>query len=60
MPLASWPQFDADQIDAVARVLASGKVNVWTGKETKAFEQEFSTWCGSTNAIAIANGSLAL
>jgi len=58
--LASWPQFDAYQIDAATRVLASGKVNTWTGEETKAFEQEFAAWCGSTHAIAMANGSLAL
>jgi len=58
--LASWPQFDADQIDAASRVLSSGNVNVWTGNETKVFEQEFSSWCGSSHAIAMANGSLAL
>jgi len=58
--LASWPQFEADQIDAATRVLASGQVNAWTGEETKAFELEFAAWCGSKHAIAIANGSLAL
>jgi len=58
--LAPWPQFSAEQIDAAIRVLASGKVNTWTGGETKAFEQEFAAWCGSSHAIAMANGSLAL
>jgi dTDP-4-amino-4,6-dideoxygalactose transaminase len=58
--LAPWPQFDADQIEAASRVLASGKVNTWTGQETRAFEQEFAAWCGSSHAIAMANGSLAL
>ena len=60
MTLASWPKFAADQIDAAARVLASGKVNTWTGQETNAFEHEFSSWCSSSHAIALANGSLAL
>ena len=60
MTLTPWPQFDADQIDAATRVLASGQVNTWTGQETKAFEQEFAHWCGNTHAIAMANGSLAL
>ena len=60
MTLASWPQFDADQIAAATRVLASGKVNTWTGEETMAFEQEFAAWCGSNYSIAMANGSLAL
>jgi dTDP-4-amino-4,6-dideoxygalactose transaminase len=41
-------------------VLASGKVNTWTGQETQAFEQEFASCCGSEHAIATANGSLAL
>jgi dTDP-4-amino-4,6-dideoxygalactose transaminase len=58
--LAPWPQFDSDQIDSATRVLASGKVNTWTGVETKAFEQEFAAWCGSSQAIPMANGSLAL
>ncbi len=60
MTLAPWPHFDADQIDAASRVLASGNVNTWTGQETKAFEQEYSQWCGTAHAIAMANGSLAL
>ena len=58
--LSTWPHFDADQIDAATRVLVSGKVNTWTGQETKAFEREFATWCGSRYSIAMANGSLAL
>jgi dTDP-4-amino-4,6-dideoxygalactose transaminase len=58
--LSSWPHFDSDQIDSATRVLAYGKVNTWTGEETKVFEQEFAAWCGSSQAIAIANGSLAL
>jgi dTDP-4-amino-4,6-dideoxygalactose transaminase len=41
-------------------VLASGKVNTWTGQDTTAFEQEFAQWCGTAHAIAMANGSLAL
>lgn len=60
MTLASWPQFDADQIDAAIRVLSSGKVSSWTGSETNCFDQEFAAWCGSSHAIAMANGSLAL
>ena len=58
--LAPWPQFDEEQIAAVARVLRSGRVNTWTGGETTAFEQEFASWSGTSYAIAMANGSLAL
>ena len=57
---APWPHFDYEQIDAASRVLASGKVNTWTGQDTKAFEQEYASWCGIGHAIAMANGSLAL
>ena len=60
MTLAPWPHFDTEQIDAASSVLASGKVNTWTGQDTKAFEQEYALWCGSNHAIAMANGSLAL
>ena len=60
MTLALWPHFDVEQIRAAAHVLATGKVNTWTGEETKTFEREFAKWCGSSQAIAMANGSLAL
>ncbi|EAQ70085.1 pyridoxal-phosphate-dependent aminotransferase/ DegT/DnrJ/EryC1/StrS protein family [Synechococcus sp. RS9909] len=60
MNLAPWPHFDAEQINAATRVLASGKVNTWSGLDTTAFEQEFAQWCGTAHAIAMANGSLAL
>ena len=59
MTLNFWPHFDSDQIDAAMGVLAR-KVNAWTGKETKNFESEFVEWCGNSQAIAMANGSLAL
>lgn len=60
MNISPWPKFDADQIDAATRVLASGRVNTWTGHDTIAFEQEYADWCGTSHAIALANGSLAL
>ncbi len=60
MTLAPWPYFDADQIDAATCVLTSGKVNTWTGLETRNFEKEFAAWCGTSHAIAMANGSLPL
>ena len=60
MSLDPWPHFDAETIHAASRVLASGKVSAWTGKETIAFERLFADWCGSHHAVAMANGSLAL
>ncbi|WP_186539363.1 DegT/DnrJ/EryC1/StrS aminotransferase family protein [Synechococcus sp. BIOS-E4-1] len=60
MILPLWPSFDAEQIAVASQVLASGKVNTWTGNETRAFEDEFALWSGTSHAIALANGSLAL
>jgi dTDP-4-amino-4,6-dideoxygalactose transaminase len=55
-----WPSFSEEEIDAVARVMRSGRVNYWTGGEGKAFEEEFAAWCGARHAIALANGTVAL
>lgn len=56
-----WPQYEQDEIDAVVRVLASGRVNsLMHGDECRAFEQEFADYCGMPHAISLANGTLAL
>jgi len=59
-PFSPWPSFSAEEGDAVRRVLMSNRVNYWTGTETREFEQEFAQWCGTSHAIALANGTLAL
>ncbi len=59
-PFAPWPVFAADEIEAATAVLASGKVNYWTGSECRAFEEEFAAACGCRHAISLANGTLAL
>ncbi|MFB4202408.1 UDP-4-amino-4-deoxy-L-arabinose--oxoglutarate aminotransferase [wastewater metagenome] len=55
-----WPSHDADEIEAVQRVLASGRVNYWNGEEGRAFEREFAAFHGIPYAVAVANGSVAL
>ena len=67
-----WPHFDEDEIQAVTKVLRSGKVNYWTGEihslddgtkvrgENGLFEYEFAKYIGTNYAITLANGSLAL
>lgn len=60
MIASPWPHFDQDEIDAVNRVLRSGKVNYWTGDEGKAFEKEFADYTGTRYAVAVANGTVAL
>jgi dTDP-4-amino-4,6-dideoxygalactose transaminase len=59
-PFAPWPSFAQDEIEAASRVLASGKVNYWTGVEGREFEREFARHAGTRHAIALANGSVAL
>ena len=55
-----WPQFTEEEADAIQQVLLSNKVNYWTGDNGRKFEQEFAKWCGTTHAVALANGTVAL
>ncbi|RLB72161.1 MAG: aminotransferase [Deltaproteobacteria bacterium] len=57
---AAWPAFDAGDIEAVAGVLRSGRVNYWTGEEGSLFEREFAAFSGCRYAVAVANGTVAL
>jgi dTDP-4-amino-4,6-dideoxygalactose transaminase len=59
-PLAPWPLFAPDERAAVDAVLASGKVNYWTGTEARQFEEEYANAIGVEHAIAVANGTVAL
>lgn len=59
-PFAPWPTFEQDEIDAVRDVMASGKVNYWTGQEGRIFEKEYAAYVGSRYAIALTNGTVAL
>ena len=59
-PFAPWPSFTDEEVDAVARVLRSNRVNYWTGSECREFEHEFAAWCGTKYAVALGNGTLAL
>ncbi|WP_417811844.1 DegT/DnrJ/EryC1/StrS family aminotransferase [Thalassospira alkalitolerans] len=57
---APWPSFTQEEADAIQRVLLSNKVNYWTGQEGREFEKEFADFAGTSHAIAVANGTLAL
>lgn len=57
---APWPYFAEDERAAAERVLASGKVNYWTGEEGRLFEKEFAEYTGCRHAVALASGTLAL
>ena len=60
MKIPSWPYYEKDEIAKASSVLYSGKVNYWTGIETKNFEKEFAKLISTEYALALSNGSLAL
>ncbi len=57
---ATWPNYEEDEIHAVTRILATGKVNYWTGEEGKLFEKEFAHYIGVNHCVALMNGTVAL
>jgi dTDP-4-amino-4,6-dideoxygalactose transaminase len=59
-PLPPWPYYGQAERDAASNVLASGKVNYWTGNHCRDFEAEFAAYHGGGHAISLANGTLAL
>jgi len=58
--LAPWPFHDTDEIAAATGVLASGRVNYWTGERGRAFEKAYAAHCGVRFGLAVANGTVAL
>ncbi len=59
-PFPPWPHFGAEEIEAAAAVLRSGRVNYWTGDQGRAFEQEYAAAAGCRYAVAVTNGTVAL
>jgi len=58
--MTKWPQYSKKEIDAVADVLESGRVNYWTGERCKNFEIDFAKFCKTKYAVALMNGTVAL
>lgn len=59
-PFSPWPSFDVEEISAVSAVLASNRVNYWTGNLCREFETKFAAWVGTKHAVALMNGTVAL
>lgn len=57
---SAWPRYSEDEIEAVNRVLRSGRVNQWTGPEIGQFEAEYAASLGRKYAVALMNGTVAL
>jgi len=57
---APWPHYEEAEIEAVANVLRSGKVNQWTGEEVVAFEKDYASYLSRRHAVALMNGTVAL
>ena len=59
-PFPPWPNYTEEEAQAVSKVLLSNQVNYWTGQECRQFEREFAAWTNTEQAIALANGTVAL
>jgi dTDP-4-amino-4,6-dideoxygalactose transaminase len=59
-PFSPWPSYSQEEMAAVSDVLASNKVNYWTGTVCRDFEKAFADYTGAAYAVALANGTLAL
>ncbi|MDF2638071.1 MAG: hypothetical protein K0R64_1055 [Novosphingobium lindaniclasticum] len=56
-----WPRHEPDEIEAVAHVLRSGKVNALVhGEQNRAFAADFSRFAGMPEGMCLANGTLTL
>ncbi len=58
--IAPWPHYEADEIEAATQTLSTGKVNYWTGRLGKQFEQAYAAHVGKQYGIALSNGTVAL
>jgi len=57
---STWPTYAADEREAVDAVLASGRVNYWTGEHGRQLEREYAEALGVRYAVALMNGTVAL
>lgn len=56
----SWPSFTEEEIDAVGAILRSGRINYWTGDESRCFEKEYAAYTKRAHGVALANGTVSL
>lgn len=59
-PFPRWPFWDTSEMDALQRVLQSGRWGAQQGGEVEHFEEEFAAYQGAAQAVAVTNGTIAL
>ena len=58
---STWPRHEADEREAVMKVLASGKVNALVhGEQCEGFAGEFADFLGARHAVCMSNGTVTL
>ena len=55
-----WPSFTTKEINQVASILKTGKINYWTGKYCKIFEKNFSNYHKIKYSVTVNSGTSAL
>ena len=59
-PFSPWPSYSPEEVEAVSDALRSNRVNYWTGDLCRQFEDRFAEWTGTSHAVALSNGTVAL
>jgi len=59
-PFPTWPQLDAEDIDAVQRVLRSSRLSQISSSEVRKFEEAFAEYHASKHCIAVNSGTAAI
>lgn len=56
----TWPNYSNYEANLVKKIIQSNKVNYWSGKTCKIFEEKFSKFHSLKYAVSVMNGSVAL
>ena len=59
-PFSAWPVWDQSDVQALQRVLQSGRWDALKGEEVSHFEAEFAAYQGAAHGVAVTNGTVAL
>lgn len=59
-PLPAWPVFAETTALEVAQKVRTGRVNYWTGGDSRLLEQRYAETLGRNHAVAVANGTVAI